>query len=65
MISPDVNVLVYAARDGAPRHAEYRAWLDAALAAQEPMAVSELGLSGVLRVLTNPRVFDRDFSATM
>ncbi len=58
MISPDVNVLVYAARDDAPRHAEFRAWLDDALAAQEPVGISELVLSGVLRVLTNPRVFD-------
>jgi toxin-antitoxin system PIN domain toxin len=58
VISPDVNVLVYAARDDAPRHAEFRAWLDDALAAQEPMGISELVLSGVLRVLTNPRVFD-------
>jgi len=48
---------------GLPRHAEYRACLDAAFVAQEPMAISELILSGVLRVLTNPRVFNRDFSA--
>jgi toxin-antitoxin system PIN domain toxin len=58
MISPDVNVLVHAARDDAPRHPEFRAWLDESLAAQEPMGISELVLSGVLRVLTNPRVFD-------
>jgi len=58
VISPDVNVLVCAARDDAPRHPEYRAWLDEALAAQEPMAISELVRSGVLRVLTNPRVFN-------
>ncbi len=64
MISPDVNVLVYAARDDAPRHAEFRAWLDDALAAQEPMGISELVLSGVLRVLTNPRVFDPPMSVS-
>ena len=57
-----MNVLVYAARDDAPRHTEFRAWLDEALAAQEPMAISELVLSGVVRVLTNPRVFDPPMS---
>lgn len=58
MIAPDVNVLVYAARDDAPRHAEFRAWLEAALAAPEPLGISELVLAGVIRVLTNSRVFD-------
>jgi len=58
VISPDVNVLVYAARDDAPRHTEFRTWLDEALAAQEPMGISELVLSGALRVLTNPRIFN-------
>ena len=55
-------MLVYAARDDAPRHTEFRAWLDEAPAAQEPMAISELVLSGVVRVLTNPRVFDPPMS---
>ena len=58
MIAPDVNVLVCTARDDAPRHAGFRAWLEAALAAPEPVGISELVLSGVIRVLTNSRVFD-------
>lgn len=58
MIAPDVNVLVYAARDDAPNHVAYRGWLEAALAADEPLGLSELVLSGVVRVLTNARVFD-------
>jgi len=28
MILLDVNVVVYAHREDAPRHAEYRAWLE-------------------------------------
>lgn len=55
---PDVNVLVYAAREDAERHVEYRAWLDAAMNAVEPVGLSELILSAVVRVLTHPRVFD-------
>jgi toxin-antitoxin system PIN domain toxin len=36
----------------------YRAWLQAAFASDEPVAVSELVLSGFIRVVTHPRVFD-------
>lgn len=57
MILLDVNVLVYAHREDAPRHAEYRRWLETALAGPEPCGLSELVLSGCLRVLTHPRVF--------
>ncbi len=58
MILADVNVLVYAFREDSPNHAGYRKWLDATLAAPGAFAVSDLVLSGVLRVLTHPRVFD-------
>jgi toxin-antitoxin system PIN domain toxin len=42
----------------APDHARYRAWLEAAFASDEPVAVSELVLSGFVRVATHPKVFD-------
>ena len=58
MIIVDVNVLVYAARDDVARHDEFRAWLVAALNGHEPVGLSELVLSGAVRVLTNSRVFD-------
>lgn len=57
MILPDVNVLVYAFREAAPRHVEYRDWLRARIAGREAFGLSELVLSGVVRVLTHPRVF--------
>jgi toxin-antitoxin system PIN domain toxin len=53
-----VNVYVHAFRDAAPDHDRYRAWLRAALVGEEPVAVSELVLSGFVRVVTHPRVFD-------
>ena len=53
----DVNVLVYAHREDTERHLAYRAWLEAQLDASEGCAVSELVLSGCLRVLTHPKVF--------
>lgn len=58
MIVPDVNVLVYAARDDAARHGEFRAWLEGAMRGDEAVGLSELVLSGVVRVMTHPRVFD-------
>lgn len=57
MQTPDVNVLVSAFRTDAPHHRLCRDWIDTALAGDEPLAVSELVLSGVLRVLTHPKVF--------
>jgi hypothetical protein len=53
-----VNVLVYAFHEGAPTHAAHRAWLEGVLAADEPFGVSDLVLSGFVRVATHPRVFD-------
>jgi toxin-antitoxin system PIN domain toxin len=57
LILPDVNVLVYAFREAAPRHSEYRNWLLQRLESRESFGCSDLVLSGVLRVLTHPRVF--------
>lgn len=57
MILTDVNVLVYAFREAAPGHAKYRDWLRERVASPEAFGVSDLVLSGVLRVLTHPAVF--------
>lgn len=57
MLCIDVNVLVYAHRREAERHDEYRGWLDAARKGAEPVGVSDLVLSGFIRVVTHPRVF--------
>jgi|SRR5688572_27492835 len=57
MILPDVNVLVYAFREDAPRYVDYREWLRSSVASREAFGLSELVLSGVVRVLTHPRVF--------
>jgi toxin-antitoxin system PIN domain toxin len=57
VILPDVNVLVYAYREDMPRHAEYRAWLEDVVNSARPYAVSDVVLSGMLRVVTHPRIF--------
>ena len=58
MILPDVNVLVYAHRADAPGHAVYRDWLEALLNSDQAYGYSDLVLSGFLRVVTHPRVFN-------
>ncbi len=57
MILVDVNVLVHAFREDAPRHAELRPWLEELVYSDSAFAVSDLVLSGFLRVVTHPRVF--------
>jgi toxin-antitoxin system PIN domain toxin len=57
LILCDVNVLIYAFRADAARHAEYRDWLLERLAGHEPVGVSELVLSAVVRVVTHRAVF--------
>ncbi|MBK8247659.1 MAG: type II toxin-antitoxin system VapC family toxin [Gemmatimonadetes bacterium] len=57
MVLLDVNVLVNAMRDAAPRHQIAKAYLEGLREAPEPFGLSELVLAGALRVLTHPRVF--------
>jgi hypothetical protein len=57
MLLADVNVLVYAHREDAADHAQYRAWLEAVLGSDAAYGFSELVLSGFLRVITHPRIF--------
>ena len=59
MLLPDVNVLIYAhVEDSSPEHAAYGAWVTRLAIGTEPFALSVLVLSGFLRVVTNPRVFN-------
>lgn len=58
MDQPDVNVLVGAFRNELPFHDECRGWFRRVWTGATPFGVSELALSGFLRVVTNPRVFD-------
>ena len=55
MILPDVNVLVYAYREEIAGHGEYREWLESAINADSAFGLSDLVLSGFLRVVTHPR----------
>ncbi|MGI8847369.1 MAG: type II toxin-antitoxin system VapC family toxin [Candidatus Dormibacteria bacterium] len=54
----DVNVLVYAYREDAHEHARYHRWLQSMLGSETAYGLADLVLSGFLRVVTHPRVFD-------
>ncbi len=57
MRMPDVNVLVYAHREGIEQHERYARWLVELATGPERFALSELVLQGFVRVVTNPRIF--------
>ena len=58
MILLDVNILVDAFRGDQPRHPAVRAWLDRVVEGDTSFGIPELALSGFLRVVTHPRVFN-------
>jgi toxin-antitoxin system PIN domain toxin len=57
VILPDVNVLVYAHRRDSRQHAELRPWLEGVIAADQAYGMSDLVLSGFVRIVTHPRIF--------
>ena len=57
MVLPDVNVLVYAHREDAIDHLAYHDWLERVVNGDEAYGVSELVLSGFIRIVTHPKVF--------
>jgi hypothetical protein len=58
MVLPDVNVLVHAHRSDSGHHRPCRIWLESVLASDEAFGISELVLSGFVRVVTHPAVFN-------
>ncbi len=57
MILLDVNVLVDAYRADADRHVEVKGWLEKALGGPAGVAVSDLALSGCLRIITHRKIY--------
>lgn len=58
MFLMDVNVLVSAHREDTLDHLAYREWLESIINGNAAYGYSELVLSGFLRVVTHPRVFE-------
>lgn len=63
MILLDVNLLVYAHDGNSPAHERARLWLDARLSGSAPVGFPWPVLVGFLRLVTNPRIFERPWSA--
>jgi len=57
-----VNVLVYAHREDVAHHAECRSWLEKVINGDESFGLSELVMSGFVRVVTHPKVFNKPSS---
>jgi toxin-antitoxin system PIN domain toxin len=53
----DTNVLIYAHRPEAERHEDYRDWLQGVVDGPEPYAVSDFAVNGLVRVITNRRIY--------
>ncbi len=62
MMLMDVNVLVYAHREDAQNHRAYRDWLESVINSNIAYGFSELVLSGFIRVVTHPKVFENPSS---
>jgi toxin-antitoxin system PIN domain toxin len=54
----DVNVLVYAHREDAQGHRDFRLIVEHAVNSEYPFGFSDLVASCFLRVVTHPRIFD-------
>ena len=59
MILVDANVLVYARVNSFAQHERARDWLDQQLNGARPVGLPWASLLAFLRLVTNPRVFDR------
>src|SRR5918995_351856 len=57
MVLPDVNILVYAFREDAVDHGNFRSWLEGLINSDEAYGIADLVLGGFLRIVTNPRAF--------
>ncbi len=57
MILLDVNILVHVHREDAYQHREIKAWVESVLQNPPGLGVSDLVLSGCLRIITHPKIF--------
>lgn len=58
VLLPDVNVLIYAHRAEAPEHERYAEWLRELARGPEPFALSDLGASAFVRIVTHTRIWE-------
>jgi len=64
VILVDANILIYATDPRSDRHEKARTWLDTQLNSEIRVALPWQSLLAFLRIVTNPRVFERPLSLT-
>ena len=62
MILVDANLLIYAIDESAPRHDDAKRWLEDVLSGREAVGFAWTVLMAVLRLITNPMIFDTALS---
>ena len=65
MLLMDVNVLVYAHRQDMKNHLKFKTWLEGVINSNSAYGYSELVLSGFLRTVTHPKIFEEPSSLKM
>jgi len=59
LILPDVSALVYAHHEESADHDAYRSWWEDVVNSPSAFGVADLVLSGFIRVVSHPRIFDQ------
>jgi uncharacterized protein len=59
VITPDINLLLYATVSGFPEHVRARRWWEELLGGSADVALTGPAVFGFIRICTNPRIFDR------
>lgn len=59
MLLPDVNLLIYAHNEAAPRHAEALDWWNGCLRGPQAVGLAWVVMLGFVRITTHPKVFER------
>lgn len=59
MILPDINLLVFAYNEAAPRHEAARAWWEQLMTGRERVAIPWAVVIGFVRLVTHPAVLER------
>jgi uncharacterized protein len=57
MMLMDTNILVNAHRPESDRHMAYQQWVTDLINSPEPYAVADVTLTGLIRIVTNPRIY--------
>ena len=65
MILIDANILIYATDPRSERHEQARGWLDGQLSGDTRVGLPWESLLAYMRIVTNPRVFERPQSVTV